>query len=52
MYGTLVGIALATGAGLLWVWATLGVWMLARFAAMGGRFVTDRWALPGAVRAP
>jgi putative MATE family efflux protein len=36
-----------TGAGLLWLWGALALWMLARFVGMVARYRTDRWAVTG-----
>ncbi len=37
--------------GLLWLWAAIALWMLARFVGMAGRFRTTRWQVEGATRA-
>jgi putative MATE family efflux protein len=37
--------------GLLWLWAALALWMLARFVGLVGRFRTTRWEIAGATRA-
>ncbi|HEX9995441.1 MAG TPA: MATE family efflux transporter [Acidimicrobiales bacterium] len=45
-------LAVATaGAGIGWLWAALGLLMLARLAVLGARFATPAWSVPGAVRA-
>jgi putative MATE family efflux protein len=38
------------GGGLLWLWAALALWMVARFVGMAGRFRTTRWEVEGATR--
>lgn len=50
VYAPLLGLVVALDGGLLWLWAAFSVWVLARLIGMGGRFVTDRWAVTGAVR--
>jgi putative MATE family efflux protein len=39
-------------AGVLWLWAAISLWMLARFVGMVARYRTNRWQVTGAVRAP
>jgi Na+-driven multidrug efflux pump len=49
-FGVYLPAALAvalTDAGLLWLWAALALWMLARFVGMVARYRTDRWAVTG-----
>jgi Na+-driven multidrug efflux pump len=36
-------------AGLLWLWAAISLWMVARLVAMVARYRTDRWQITGAV---
>jgi len=43
---------LATGAGLGWLWAAYGAWMLARAVSLLLRERSGDWLVPGAVRAP
>ena len=38
-------------AGLLWLWAAISLWMVARLVAMVARYRTDRWQVTGAVHA-
>jgi len=40
-----------TGAGVLWLWAAISLWVVARFVGMVARYRTDRWQVTGAVRA-
>jgi len=42
---------LATDAGLLALWGTLGLWMGVRLAGNALRFTGGRWQVPGASRA-
>jgi putative MATE family efflux protein len=39
-----------TGAGIGWLWAVLGVFMVTRAGALLARFAGDRWAVVGAIR--
>jgi putative MATE family efflux protein len=39
---------LALDAGVLWLWAAIAAWMVARLVGMSGRYVGDRWAVTGA----
>lgn len=39
-----------TDAGLLWLWAAIGLWMLTRMVTLGLRARGDRWMVTGAVR--
>jgi len=36
--------------GLLWLWAALALWMLARAVGMAARYLGSRWQVTGAVR--
>jgi putative MATE family efflux protein len=46
-----LGLAvLALDASLLWLWATLGVWVAARLVGNAARFAGHRWEVSGAVR--
>ena len=38
------------GLGIGWLWAAIGVFMVARLAGLGLRFRTGRWAVPGETR--
>jgi putative MATE family efflux protein len=38
-------------AGVLWLWAAISLWVVARFVGMVARYRTDRWQVTGAVRA-
>jgi putative MATE family efflux protein len=42
---------LLLGGGLLWLWAALSLWMVARCVGMATRFAGSRWQVTGAVRA-
>jgi len=60
MAGAMVGAAavfaaggtavIVLGLGIGWLWAAIGVFMIARLAGLGFRFRTGRWAVPGARR--
>ncbi len=50
LYLPAVGIVAATDGGLLVLWAAFSLWVMARLVGMGGRFLTDRWLVTGAVR--
>ena len=60
MAGAMVGAAavfaaggtavIVLGLGIGWLWATIGVFMVARLAGLGLRFRTGRWAVPGETR--
>jgi putative MATE family efflux protein len=41
-------VVLALDAGVLWLWAALALWMVARLVGMLVRYVTDRWQVTGA----
>lgn len=45
------GAVIALGAGLGWLWASLGIFMAVRLATLLYRFAGDRWLVVGAVRA-
>jgi Na+-driven multidrug efflux pump len=45
--GTYVLIA---GLGIGWLWAAIGLFMVARLVGLGTRFRTGRWAVTGATR--
>ena len=38
------------GLGIGWLWAAIGLWMVARLVGLGTRFRTGRWAVTGAIR--
>ncbi|HEX5946325.1 MAG TPA: hypothetical protein VFY82_08615, partial [Acidimicrobiales bacterium] len=40
----------ATGAGIGWLWAALGLLMVTRVVTLGARFAGDRWIVLGATR--
>ena len=44
------GVVLATGAGIGWLWAALGVLMTARLIPLWRRFDHGAWAVTGATR--
>lgn len=50
MYIPIVGLVSALDGGLIALWTAFSLWVVARLVGMGGRFVTDRWAVTGAVR--
>jgi len=56
MVGAAVVFAVSAGAivaldlGLGWLWAAIGVFMVARLVGLGTRFATNRWAVIGARR--
>jgi putative MATE family efflux protein len=41
---------LVLGLGIGWLWAAIGLFMIARLVGLGARFRTGRWAVTGAVR--
>lgn len=43
-------VVAATGAGLGWLWASIGLFMSARFAVLQVRFTRGRWLVAGASR--
>ena len=51
LYLPLLGLIATRDGDLLWLWFAFSVWVFARLVGVGGRFVTDRWAVTGAVRA-
>jgi Na+-driven multidrug efflux pump len=42
---------LALDGSLLWLWAALALWMVARAVGMGWRYAGTRWQVTGSVRA-
>jgi putative MATE family efflux protein len=50
LFLALAAVLAATGAGLGWLWAAIGVLMLARLAALTARLRTDAWLVTGATR--
>lgn len=46
----LAALVLVLDAGIVWLWAALCIFMLARVVVLGWRFFTDRWLVVGAVR--
>jgi Na+-driven multidrug efflux pump len=44
------GSVIVFGLGIGWLWAAVGLWMVARLVGLGTRFRTGRWAVTGAVR--
>lgn len=46
-YAPFVGAVWATGAGLLWLWASYGVWLAARAVVLGLRSRGDAWLRTG-----
>jgi Na+-driven multidrug efflux pump len=51
VYLPAVAIVIALDGGLLMLWAAFSLWVVARLAGIGARFLTDRWLVTGAVRA-
>jgi putative MATE family efflux protein len=43
-------VVYALDAGLLWLWAAIAAWILARLVGMVARFVGTQWAVTGATR--
>ena len=43
-------VVVALDAGLLWLWAAISLWMVARLVGMVARYRTDRWQVTGATR--
>lgn len=52
VYGGLLGGLAAAGTGLVLLWLAFAVWILLRAAGLVGRYVTDRWVVPGAAARP
>ena len=50
IYLPLVALVVAFDGGLLMLWAAFSLWVVARLVGMGGRYLTDRWLVTGAVR--
>jgi putative MATE family efflux protein len=50
LFLVLAGILVATGAGLGWLWTSIGVLMLARLVTLVARLRTDAWLVTGAIR--
>jgi putative MATE family efflux protein len=50
IYLPLVALVVALDGGLLLLWAAFSLWVVARLVGMGGRYLTDRWLVTGAVR--
>jgi len=50
LFLVLAGILVATGAGLGWLWTSIGVLMLARLVTLVVRLRTDAWLVTGAIR--
>jgi Na+-driven multidrug efflux pump len=44
------GAVLATGAGIGWLWAAIGAFMVARLVPLAARWAGGRWAVVGAAR--
>jgi putative MATE family efflux protein len=44
------GAVLATGAGIGWLWAAIGTFMVGRLVPLAARWAGDRWAVVGASR--
>jgi Na+-driven multidrug efflux pump len=43
-------VVVATGSGLVWLWAAYAAWILARAATLVHRERSDAWLVTGAVR--
>jgi putative MATE family efflux protein len=52
VYAPCVLGVLVTDSGLLALWLALGVWMLARLAGLGARYLDARWVVTGASHRP
>ena len=50
LFLVLAGILVATGAGLGWLWTSIGALMLARLVTLVARLRTDAWLVTGAIR--
>ena len=50
VYLPVAALVVALDGGLLALWGAIAVFMVARFAGMGGRFRTERWIVTGASR--
>jgi putative MATE family efflux protein len=50
LFLALAGVLVATGAALGWLWAAIGIFMLARLAGLTARLRTDAWLVTGATR--
>ena len=52
VYAGLLAIAVAAGAGLVWLWAAFSVWIGLRWLGLFLRYRSDRWIVTGTVRTP
>jgi Na+-driven multidrug efflux pump len=50
LFLVLAVILVATGAGLGWLWTSIGVLMLARLVTLVARLRSDAWLVTGAIR--
>ena len=50
VFGACAGAVLATDAGLGWLWAAIGAFMIARLVPLGTRWAGGRWAVVGSTR--
>jgi Na+-driven multidrug efflux pump len=50
VYLPVAWLVYASGAGLLALWCAIGVFMMARLAGMGGRYLSGAWVVTGATR--
>lgn len=48
VFVTAAGAVLVAGAGIGWLWAAIGVFMIARLVPLAARWRGDRWAVEGA----
>ena len=52
MYAPCAVLVLVLDGGLVALWLALGVWMLARLAGLGVRYLDRRWLVTGASHGP
>ncbi|HST65954.1 MAG TPA: MATE family efflux transporter, partial [Mycobacteriales bacterium] len=50
LFLVLAAVLIVTGAGLGWLWASIGALMLVRLATLTSRLRSDRWLVTGAIR--
>jgi hypothetical protein len=51
-YAVLLAVGAGADAGLLWLWAAFGGWVLLRWLGLYLRFRSDRWIVTGTLRTP
>ena len=52
VYLGLLAVAIASGAGLLWLWAAFSIWIVLRWLGLYLRFRSDHWIVTGTLRTP